>query len=74
MRVTNADTLAQQVIRILNHPDDGVQIGQLAQHVIRQNQGALQRTLDAIETLLAQGHANNRSSLERRTVPLMVGR
>lgn len=74
VRVTNADTLAQQVIRILNHPDDGVQIGQLAQQVIRQNQGALQRTLDAIETLLAQDHTNNRSSLERRTVPLMVGR
>lgn len=74
VRVMDAETLAQQVIRILTHPDDGTQMGRLAHHVIRQNQGALQRTLDAIETLLAQDHANDGSSLERRTVPLMVGR
>ena len=74
VRVIDAATLAQQVIRILNHPDDGTQMGQLAQHVIRQNQGALQRSLDAIETLLAPDQAHDGSSLERRTVPLMVGR
>jgi hypothetical protein len=49
-------------------------MGQLAQQVIRQNQGALQRTLEAIETLLVQDHASAGSSPERRAVPLMVGR
>jgi hypothetical protein len=49
-------------------------MGQLAQQVIRQNQGALQRTLEAIETLLVQDPANVGSSSERRAVPLMVGR
>src|SRR5574341_1069856 len=74
VRVTDAETLAQQVIRVLNNPEDCTHMGQLAQQVIRQNQGAMLRTLEAIETLLAQDHANNGSSLERRTVPLMVGR
>jgi hypothetical protein len=49
-------------------------MGQLAQQVIRQNQGALQRTLEAIETLLVQEPANLGSSSERRAVPLMAGR
>jgi 3-deoxy-D-manno-octulosonic-acid transferase len=74
MRVTDAETLARQVISILNNPADSTRMGQLAQQVIRQNQGALQRTLEAIETLLVQDPANVGSSSERRVVPLMVGR
>ena len=74
VRVTDAETLAQHVIRVLNNPVDGEHMGNLAQQVIRQNQGALQRTLDAIEGVLAQDPVNNGSSLEPRTVPLMVGR
>jgi len=74
VRVTDMETLAQQVIRVLNNPVDCEHMGQSAQHVIRQNQGALQRTLDAIEAVLAQDRANNGSSFERRTAPLMVGR
>jgi 3-deoxy-D-manno-octulosonic-acid transferase len=73
-RVTDSETLAQQVIRMLNNPEDSEHMGQSAQQVIRQNQGALQRTLEAIEAVLAQDQANNGSSLERRTVPLVVGR
>jgi 3-deoxy-D-manno-octulosonic-acid transferase len=74
MRVTDTETLARQVISILNNPADSTRMGQLAQQVIRQNQGALQRTLEAIEALLVQDPANVGSSSERRVVPLMVGR
>jgi 3-deoxy-D-manno-octulosonic-acid transferase len=74
MRVTDAEALARQVIRVLKNPADAMRMGQLAQQVIRQNQGALQRTLEAIETLLVQDPANVGSSSERRAVPLMVGR
>lgn len=73
IRVTDAETLARQVIRVLNNPADSTRMGQLAQQVIRQNQGALERTLEAIETLLVQDQANVGSSPERRAVPLMVG-
>jgi len=74
MRVTDAATLAQHVIRLLKNPDACTSMGQSAQQVVRQNQGAMQRTLDAIEAVLAQDKTNKGSSLERRTVPLLVGR
>lgn len=74
IRVSDMEMLAQQVIRILNNPEYCTRIGELAQHVIRQNQGATQRTLDAIEAVLAQDQTNKGSSLDRRTVPLLVGR
>ena len=74
IRVTDAATLAQHVITLLNNPEACTSMGQSAQQVVRQNQGAVQRTLEAIETLFSQDQAKDGSSLERRTVPLMVGR
>ncbi len=74
VRVTSGEVLVEQVVRLLNNPKDCERLGQAACQVVQENQGALLRTLEAIENLLTQNQAGRGSSRERRTVPLMVGR
>ena len=73
-RVLQVDDLTQQWLRILERPEIGVSMGQAAQSVVRQNQGALQKTIEAIDSVLASITPNHSSSFSQDPFPLMAGR
>ena len=58
-RVLQAEELTQQVIALFSNDEERERMGRSARQVVEQNQGALQRTLDAIDRLLTpqQGKA-----------------
>ena len=73
VRVADVEALTEQVTRLLNNAIVRERMGQAARKVIQQNQGALQRTIEALETVFGQNRDGSGSSRERRAVPLMVG-
>jgi len=52
-QVLQAEELAQQVLTLFSNEHERERMGRLARQVVEQNQGALQRTLEAIDRLLA---------------------
>lgn len=52
-QVLQAEELAQQVVTLFSNEHERERMGRLARQVVEQNQGALQRTLEAIDRLLA---------------------
>ena len=72
-RVNTAEELNAELVRLFDHRDECLRMGQAAQAMVRENQGALQATLEAIEGQLAPG--TSRSPLSSAdSFPLMAGR
>jgi 3-deoxy-D-manno-octulosonic-acid transferase len=73
-RVLQAEDLTQQVMTLFSDDEEREQMGRSARQVVEQNQGALQRTLEAIERLLTPQQGPSGSPLADRSLPLMAGR
>ena len=73
-RVTQVDDLTQQLLQLFDHPEMRARMGQAAQSVVRQNQGALRETIEAIDSVLASSHPHHLSSCSQESFPLMAGR
>ena len=73
-RVLQAVDLTQQVIALFSDDEERERMGRSARQVVEQNQGALQRTLDAIDRLLTPQQGISGSPLTDRSLPLMAGR
>ena len=72
-RVNTAEELNAEVIRLFDHHDECVRMGQAAQLMVRENQGALKATIEAIEGQLASD--TSRPPLRSPDAfPLMAGR
>ena len=72
-RVHTAEELNAEVIRLFDHHDECFRMGQAAQLMVRENQGALKATIEAIEGQLASG--TSRAPLRSPdSFPLMAGR
>jgi 3-deoxy-D-manno-octulosonic-acid transferase len=73
-RVLHAEELSQQVIALFSNDEERDRMGRSARQVVEQNQGALQRTLDAIDRLLTPQQGASGSPLADRSLPLMAER
>ena len=73
-RVSTAEELTTQLVRLFDHPEECVRMGQAAQSMVQQNQGALQATIDAIDRQLVSVDANRSASCSPGSFPLMAGR
>jgi 3-deoxy-D-manno-octulosonic-acid transferase len=73
-RVMRVDDLTYQILQIFDRPEIGVSMGQAAQSVVQQNQGALQRTIEAIDGVLASARSTHPSCFSQDPFPLMAGR
>jgi 3-deoxy-D-manno-octulosonic-acid transferase len=73
-RVLQGEDLTQQVMTLFSDDEEREQMGRSARQVVEQNQGALQRTLEAIERLLTPQQGPSGSPLADRSLPLMAGR
>ncbi|HET7438615.1 MAG TPA: 3-deoxy-D-manno-octulosonic acid transferase, partial [Nitrospira sp.] len=73
-RVTQVDDLTQQLLQLFEQPEMRARMGQAAQSVVRQNQGALRETIEAIDSVLASTRPNHLSSFSQESFPLMAGR
>jgi 3-deoxy-D-manno-octulosonic-acid transferase len=74
LRVMRVDDLTHQLLQIFDRPEIGVSMGQAAQSVVQQNQGALRRTIDAIDNVLASACSTHSSPFSQDPFPLMAGR
>lgn len=72
-RVTKQD-LATQLLELFRHVEARAQMGRSARRVLEQNQGALQRTVDAVDYLLRRTLAADGASTAGHPLPLMAGR
>lgn len=72
-RVTQAD-LTQQLIGLFRDADVRAQVGRSARQVVEQNQGALHRTVEAIDRVLTRESTADDASVARHSLPLMAGR
>lgn len=73
-RVTTAEELAAALARLFDQHDERVRMGQAAQGMVRENQGALQATIEAIDRQLASVRTNGFPSRSPDSFPLMAGR
>ncbi len=73
-RVLQSEELTQHVIALFSNDEERERMGRSARQVVEQNQGALQRTLDAIDRLLTPPQGISGSPLADRSLPLMAGR
>lgn len=71
-RVNTAEELNEAVIRLFDHDDECRRMGQAAQSMVRENQGALRATIEAIEDQLASTTRPPVCSPD--SFPLMAGR
>lgn len=74
LRVSTADDLRQQVIGLFSDREERERMGRSARQMLEENQGALQRTLEAIDQLLVQQQRAGVAPFEGRSASLMVGR
>ena len=72
--VLQAEDLTQQVVALFSDDEGRKRMGQSARQVVEQNQGALQRTLEAIDQLLIPQQGLGGSLRTDRSLPLMAGR
>lgn len=73
-RVLQAEDLTQQAMVLFSDDKQRERMGRSARQVVEQNQGALLRTLEAIEKLLTPQQGTSGSPLADRSIPLMAGR
>ncbi|MCX5722233.1 MAG: 3-deoxy-D-manno-octulosonic acid transferase [Nitrospirae bacterium] len=73
-RVSTAEDLTQQVIGLFANHEERERMGRSARQMLEENQGALQRTLEAIEQLLVQQQGAGVAPFEGRPASLMGGR
>ena len=73
-RVTTPEQLQAQLLRLFADHDECVRMGQAAQSMVRNNQGALQATIEAIDHQLASVSAGRSPSCSPESFPLMAGR
>lgn len=73
-RVSTREDLTQQLLQLFDRREERVRMGQAAQSVIRENQGALRETIEAIDRVLASARPNHSSSFSQNPFPLMAGR
>ena len=73
-RVTTAEELTAQLVRLFDHREDCIRMGRAAQSMVQQNQGALQATVDAIDRQLASVGDKRSASCSPDSFPLMAGR
>jgi 3-deoxy-D-manno-octulosonic-acid transferase len=73
-RVLQAEDLTQHVMTLFSDDEERERMGRSAREVVEQNQGALQRTLEAIDRLLTPQQGASGSPLAGRSLPLMAGR
>lgn len=73
-RIFRAEDLTQQVMALFSDDQERERMGQLARQVVEQNQGALQRTLEAIDRLLTPQQGASGSPLADQSLSLMAGR
>ena len=73
-RVSQVGDLTQLLLDLFDRSEIRVQMGQAAQSVVRQNQGALRKTIEAIDSVLASASPNHSSSFSQDPFPLMAGR
>ena len=71
-RVLEAEDLTQQVLALFSDGEERERMGCSARQVVEQNQGALQRTLEAIDRLLTPQQGASGSPLANRPRPLMA--
>jgi 3-deoxy-D-manno-octulosonic-acid transferase len=71
-RVLHAEDLTKHVMALFSDGEEREQMGRSARQVVEQNQGALQRTLEAIDRLLTQQQGASGSPLTNRPRPLMA--
>jgi 3-deoxy-D-manno-octulosonic-acid transferase len=73
-RVTTPEELQAQLLRLFADYDECVRMGQAAQSMVQNNQGALQATIEAIDHQLASVSAGRSPSCSPESFPLMAGR
>ncbi len=54
VKSVTAETVAQQLLSLLNHPDERQRMGRVAKELFARHAGATRRTLEALEPLLRQ--------------------
>ena len=73
-RVSTAEDLTQQVIGLFSDREERERMGRSARQMLEENQGALQRALEAIDQLLVQQQRAGVAPFEGRPASLMGGR
>jgi 3-deoxy-D-manno-octulosonic-acid transferase len=73
-RVANAAELNVQLTRLFERPKECVEMGEAARSMVRQNQGALAATIEAIDRELASVTAGRAPAASPEPLPLMAGR
>jgi 3-deoxy-D-manno-octulosonic-acid transferase len=73
-RVLHAEDLTRQVLALFSNGEERERMGRSARQVVEQNQGALQQTLEAIESLLTSQQGSSGSPFTDRSLPFMARR
>jgi 3-deoxy-D-manno-octulosonic-acid transferase len=73
-RVTTAEELAAELARLCDQHEERVRMGQAAHAMVRENQGALEATVEAIDRQLASVRASQSPSRSPDSFPIMAGR
>jgi 3-deoxy-D-manno-octulosonic-acid transferase len=73
-RVLQAEDLTQHIMILFSDGEERERMGRSARQVVEQNQGALQRTMEAIDRLLTPQQGASGSPLADRSLPLMAER
>ena len=73
-RVTSVGELTEALLHLIERRDERVRMGQAAHSVVRQNQGALQATVEAIDSQLASVETTRSSARSQQSFPVMAGR
>ena len=73
-RVLHAEDLTQHIMALFSDSEERDRMGRSARQVVEQNQGALQRTMEAIDRLLIAKQGASGSPLADQSLPLMAGR
>lgn len=73
-RVLQAEDLTQQVMALFSDDEERTQMGRSARQVVEENQGALQQTLEALDSLLTPQPNTSGPLHSERSRPLMAGR
>lgn len=71
-RVLQAEDLTQQIMALFSDDKERERMGRSARQMVEQNQGALQRTLEAIDKLLTPHQGTSGSPLADQSLPLMA--
>lgn len=71
-RVLQAEDLTRQVLTLFSNNEERERMGRSARQVVEQNQGALQRTVEAIERLLTPKQGISGSPLSGQPLTLMA--